>query len=86
VADPLARDQEALVGQRLVGQHHGVARDPERVRQAPARRQRAVRGEPPVEDGIDEVAPKLGLQADLAVVLDRKQKLAHAGPSPLLAG
>src|SRR3546814_5342317 len=31
VADALTRDQQPLVGQRLIGQHHRVARDAERM-------------------------------------------------------
>ena len=42
VTDPLARGQEALVRQRLVGEHHRVARYTQRMSQPAARRQRVI--------------------------------------------
>src|SRR3546814_5399681 len=59
VADALTRDQQPLVGQRLIGQHHRVARDAERMGEPPARRQRVAARQAAVQDGVDELAAEL---------------------------
>ena len=73
----LTRDQIALAGELLVGEHDGVARDAERLGELAARRQRRPHGQLLVEDRRDQHLADLPLQADLGIAMAREQAVPH---------
>ncbi len=78
VAAALARDQVALVDQRLVGEDHRVAGDAEGLGELAAGGQAAARRKPAVEDRGDQAAAHLGLEAVAAVGAQMEMELGHA--------
>src|SRR3546814_18276208 len=52
------------------------------MREAPAGRQWIAARQPSVQDGVDELAAKLRLQADFAVVAHRKDEVAQLWSDP----
>jgi len=72
----LARHQEALFHQVLIGQDHRVAGDLQRLRQRSAGGQGAARRDLAVENGGDQHAAELGLQGRALLGLEVEQKRA----------
>ena len=52
---------------------------PQRVGQPAAGRQRFFAGQPAIQNGIHQLAAQLSLQSHAAVVLNRKNQIAHYG-------
>ena len=82
IAAALARDEEALLDEILVGERDGVARHVQRFGQLAAGGQRAAGGNLPVQNDVDQHAAKLRLQGRLAVGLQVEQLVPHdSGPA-----
>ena len=83
IAAALARYEKARIDEVLVGEHDGVARDPELLGELAARGHCGSRREAPVENCRDQHLPDAGLERPLAAWRQGEQLAPHGpiGPS-----
>ena len=86
IAAALARDQEAVIQQLVIGQHHGIARDIQLAGQLAAGGQCLIAGQMALENGLRDLLAYLELQTFLARGIEVKQRVAHASSLLLSRG
>ena len=82
IAAALARFEKAGIDEVLVGEHDGVARDPELLGELAARGHRGSRREAPVENCRDQHLPDAGLERPLAAWRQGEQLAPHGPIDP----